>query len=172
MHTMSGYKLTCVENWSPFFVSHFYRSWIDWKQFFHVQQMCSKIILQQISIVKREKSWLIERKKIRGSLNRSLLGILILNNMQLYKRVSMEAEQQHKSLSLAVKLGEREREKKLTLIFKLCLEDPRSILSVCQPNTAEDCRKLFRVVKYRSYLAASFFPDLRQCSRMPSRSFA
>lgn len=85
----------------------------------------------------------------------------------------METEQQHKSLSLAVKLGEREREKKnLTLIFKLCLEDPRSILSVCQPNTAEDCRKLFRVVKYRSYLAASFFPDLRQCSRMPSRSFA
>lgn len=171
MHTMSGYKLTCVENWSPFFVSHFYSSWIDWKQFFHVQQMCSKIILQQISIVKREKSWLIERKKIRGSLKRSLLGILILNNMQLYKRVSMETEQQHKSLSLAVKLGERER-KNLTLIFKLCLEDPRSILSVCQPNTAEDCRKLFRVVKYRSYLAASFFPDLRQCSRMPSRSFA
>lgn len=172
MHTMSGYKLTCVENWSPFFVSHFYSSWIDWKQFFHVQQMCSKIILQQISIVKREKSWLIERKKIRRSLKRSLLGILILNNMQLNKRVSMETEQQHKSLSLAVKLGEREREKKLTLIFKLCLEDPRSILSVCQPNTAEDCRKLFRVVKYRSYLAASFFPDLRQCSRMPSRSFA
>lgn len=84
----------------------------------------------------------------------------------------METEQQHKSLSLAVKLGEREREKNLTLIFKLCLEDPRSILSVCQLNTAEDCRKLFRVVKYRSYLAASFFPDLRQCSRMPSRSFA
>lgn len=86
--------------------------------------------------------------------------------MQLYndtrkkrKRVSMETEQQHKSLSLAMKLGEkeREREKNLTLIFKLCLEDPRSILNVCQPNTGEDCRKLFRVVKYRSYLAASFF---------------
>lgn len=29
--------------------------------------------------------------------------------MQLYKRVSMETEQQHKSLSLAVKLGEREK---------------------------------------------------------------
>lgn len=51
----------------------------------------------------------------------------------------METEQQHKSLSLAVKLGEREREKKLTLIFKLCLEDPRSILSVCQPK---HCRRL------------------------------
>lgn len=73
------------------------------------------------------------------------MGILILNNMQLYKRVSMETEQQHKSLSLAVKLGEREREKNLTLIFKLCLEDPRSILSVCQPNTAGNFSELLNI---------------------------
>lgn len=47
-------------------------------------------------------------------------------------RVSMETKQQHKSLTLAVKLGEKERERtqNLTLIFKLCLEDPGSILSV------------------------------------------
>lgn len=38
--------------------------------------------------------------------------------MQLYKRVSMETEQQHKSLSLAVKLGEREREKKSDIEFQ------------------------------------------------------
>lgn len=131
MHTMSGYKLTCVENWSPFFVSHFYRSWTDWKQFFHVQQMCSKIILQQISIVKREKSWLNEKEKIRGSLKRSLLGILILNNMQLYKRVSMETEQQHKSLSLAVKLGEREREKKNWHWFLNCVLKTQDQFWVC-----------------------------------------
>lgn len=37
--------------------------------------------------------------------------------MQLYKRVSMETEQQHKSLSLAVKLGERERETKSDIDF-------------------------------------------------------
>lgn len=51
---------------------------------------------------------------------RSLSIILILNNMQLYNdtrkklRVSMETEQQHKSLTLAVKLGEKERERENT----------------------------------------------------------
>lgn len=143
MHTMSGYKLTCVENWSPFFVFHFYRSWIDWKQFFHVQQMCSKIILQQISLVKREKSWLNERKKIRGSLKRSLLGILILNNMQLYKRVSMETEQQHKSLSLAVKLGEREREKKIWHWFLNCVLKTRDQFWVCVNLTLQKTARNF-----------------------------
>lgn len=165
MLKMSDNKLTCVENWSSFFVSHFYRSRIHWKQFLLVQEMCNKIILQQISI---EAYWMRERE-------RSLSIILILNNMQLYNdtrkklRVSMETEQQHKSLTLAVKLGEKERERehKIWHWFLNCVLKTRDQFWVCQPNTGEDCRKLFRVVKYRSYLAASFLPDLRQCSRMP-----
>lgn len=93
--------------------------------------------------------------------------------MQLYNdtrkklRVSMETEQQHKSLTLAVKLGEKERERehKIWHWFLNCVLKTRDQFWVCQPNTGEDCRKLFRVVKYRSYLAASFLPDLRQCSK-------
>lgn len=129
MLKMSDNKLTCVENWSSFFVSHFYRSRIHWKQFLLVQEMCNKIILQQISI---EAYWMRERK-------RSLSIILILNNMQLYNDTRKKIKSFHgnktatqisDTCSEIRRERERERTQNLTLIFKLCLEDPGSILSV------------------------------------------
>lgn len=70
---------------------------------------------------------------------RSLSIILILNNMQLYNDTRKKIKSFHgnktatqisDTCSEIRRERERERTQNLTLIFKLCLEDPGSILSV------------------------------------------